>query len=120
MRELTARELWLSPIYVIMVMEKSGADTIKYESGKDSGFPDTGSTNYCGFYYSIEDAIHAMHTNKCDLRECVYNYGYVLRHMPGMYCNSADADDRIYFKWDDERQGYFESDEPAIMRRIEF
>lgn len=108
------------PIYAIMMMEKSGVDTLIYESGKDSGFPDVGCTDYAGFYYYIEDAVAAMHENRCDLRESVYNYGFILVHYPGLYCNSADAGDRIYFEWDAARCGFFEKEEPANLRALAF
>ncbi len=119
MKDLNSYASKLQPIYSIMLMEKSGAETIKYDSGKDSGMPDTGTTDYPGFYYSLEDALHAMHENICDIRECVYDYGYVLRHLPGMYGNLAGSSDRIYFKWDEARKGYYEADEPELMKMLE-
>ena len=108
------------PIYCIMVMEKSGAETLKYESGKDSGFPDVGETDYPGFYYDVNEAIDTMHNNTCDIREGIYNYGLVLKHYPGMYGNTAGSASRIYFKWDPDRDGYFETEEPPLLELLAF
>ena len=103
------------PIYRIMMMSKSGADPIVYETGKNSGFPDTGYKVEMGFYYDKDLAIEAMHRNGCDIRECCYNYGYVIMQLPGLY-QSAGSDERQYFKWDEDRQGFFEAEEPELMR----
>ena len=108
------------PIYTIMMMEKSGADTYIYESGKDSGFPDVGCTDYAGFFYYYEDAVEAMHENLYDLRESAYNYGFILEHRPGLYQNSADNTCRTYFVWDADRGGFFEKDEPALLSVLAF
>lgn len=108
------------PIYVVMVMEKSGTDTIKYDNGKDSGFPDVGEVDYPGFYYDYEDALYAMHNNTCDIREGIYNYGFILKHFPGMYCNSAEKGSRVYFEWDQNLQGYYEVSEPNLLELLSF
>ena len=96
------------PIYQIMMMENSGAEFDIY------GWPNIGTTVYVGFYHYIQNAIDAMHENRCDIRECVYNYGFVLTHKPGLY-NPAGSYDRIYFKWDEEKQGFYEAPEPETL-----
>ena len=106
-------------IYEIMMCSNSGADTIIYESGKDSGFPDLGACSTVGFYHELENAIDAMHENGCDIRECVYNYGFVLKRRPGLY-NLCGQYERIYFKWDEDRQGFYEAEEPERLKIIAF
>ncbi len=108
------------PIYVIMMMEKSGDKTIIYESGKDSGFPDVGCTDYSGFYYDYKDAVEAMHENSCDLHEGVFGYGFILEHQPGLYCNTASSSCRTYFEWDAARGGFFEKVEPEKLKVLAF
>ena len=103
------------PIYAIYVAEKSGADPVISKTGKNLGFPDLGCTALMGFYYEKKDAIKAMHNNAADIRECVYNYGFVVKWRPGLY-SSAGREDRIYFKWDDEKKGFYEADEPDLLR----
>ena len=102
------------PIYVIMMMEKSGEDPVISKSGKNLGWPDLGCTAEMGFYHEMADAIEAMHENACDIRECCYDYGFVLKQTPGLYSN-VGKDDRIYFKWDDNKQGFYETEEPKRL-----
>ena len=110
--EKCASEPVRMPIYRIMLQENSGAEM-------KNGWPDTGCQADMGFYYRKEDAIAAMHENTCDIRECVYDYGYVIEQMPGLYtCPGPDS--RIYFAWDDQRGGFFEAEEPKEMRHLSF
>lgn len=112
-----------NPIYVIRLMTKSGAESLMYDrpdgSSKDSGFPDTGESYQPGFYYSYEDAVDAMHKNAGDIRETCYNYGFILRLFPGVY-QSAGVNDRTYFKWDNEKKGYYEVEEPSKFKIIAY
>jgi len=105
-------DFYRQPIYRIVMQEKSGADT-------KNGWPDTGCQDDMGFYYKKEDAIEAMHENACDIRECVYNYGYVIEQMPGLYtCPGHES--RIYFAWDEKKKGFFETEEPENMKCLSF
>ena len=101
------------PIYRVMMQEKSGADL------KENGFPDTGIQIDFGFYYKKQDAIDAMHENACDIRECVYDYGFVIEQREGLY-EYPTREGRIYFKWDENRQGFYEAEEPEAMKYFAF
>lgn len=92
------------PIYVIVVMEKDGKE-------RKNGFSDFGAVDNVGFYYSYTNAIVALHTNSCDMHECCYNYAMVERVFPGLY-TCIKPSDRTFFKWDEEKRGFFEIDEP--------
>lgn len=107
------------PIFEILMLEKTGEKPIIYPTGKDSGFPDTGTTDVPGFYYNLDDAIHAMHVNSCDLREYVYQAGFILCRFPGLY-RSVGKDLRMYFLWDESRNGYFETEEPKSFAHIAY
>lgn len=100
------------PIYRIMMQEYSGAEL-------KNGWPNTGCQADMGFYYDKQDAIDAMHENACDIRECVYDYGFVIEQMPGLY-DAPGYWRRIYFKWDNERGGFFEAEEPEQTRYLSF
>lgn len=100
------------PIYRIVMQEKSGADTIK-------GWPDTGCQADMGFYYEKAKAINAMHENLSDIRERIYDYGYVIEQYPGLY-HTPSYHSRIYFKWDEKRRGFYEAEEPEKMRILSF
>lgn len=71
----------------------------------------TRDVNTMGFYYDKQDAIDAMHENRADIREYAYDDGYVLIRYPGLY-NPVLKEDKIYFVWDAEREGFFEAEEP--------
>lgn len=109
------------PIYTIMVFEHPDKELVykKDTYEKKSGFPDLGAAYEPGFYYNLDLAIEAMHKNACDIRETLYNAGFILCHFQGLTaCASKDA--RIYFKWDTEKQGYFEAEEPIIFSHMAY
>ena len=60
------------PIYEIFLIEYPNKEMIG-KDGKRLGWPDEGATANMGFYYDIDDAIEAMHTNRCDIQERVYH-----------------------------------------------
>lgn len=106
------------PIFAIMLFSKPGNKDVIFPGETHSGIPDLGSTSYPGFYHNEADAIRAMHENMGDIRECSYDYGFVLKHEPGMYGNCASKDDRTYFVWDDERDGFYEAEEPTLLEKF--
>lgn len=105
------------PIYEIMLMSKDGSETIKGASGEDLGWPDCGTTDYPGYYHDLDDAMNSMHSNNADLRECVFCAGFIIKRYPGLY-QTCNKEDRIYFKWCDEKNGFFEADEPPTFDHI--
>ena len=106
------------PIYFIMAFENPNKEII-YPSGKKSGFPDIGAECDCGFYYDLGDAIKAVESNNCDMREYVYNAAFILCKFPGMY-ESSGPESRMYFIWDDESKEYKLADEPEIFKHIAY
>lgn len=78
-----------------------------------------GAFNGMGFYYNLDDAVIAMHENVLDIRETVFNYGFILCKFPGLY-QCADTEARIFFQWDEERQGFYEADEPECFEHLGF
>jgi len=106
----------VQPIYEIMLFSKPGTEAVaKTAEGADSGFPDIGSYGVMGFYYELDSAIKAMHTNSLDIRETVYNAGMVICRFPGLY-NCVTKDGRIYFVWNEEMGGFYEAEEPPLFR----
>ena len=78
----------------------------KYEKD-ERGFPRLGSIRTFGYYPHKEWAIEDLHKNACDIREAVYNYAVVEKIPMGLY---PLAEETIYFKWDDIKQGFYEID----------
>lgn len=106
------------PIYELMLFEYPNKELI-YPTDKRSGFPDLGATMTAGYYHDLSDAIESMHVNNCDIRECVYNAGFILCRFPGMY-QSVDKNWRIYFVWNEELQGFYEAEEPVVFKHIAY
>lgn len=104
------------PIYAIMLFENP--DKIQYdeENGKPTKFwfPELGRTGGPGYYHDLESAVKAMHENAGDIRETIFNAGFVIAKFPGLY-NTMGPEGRIYFLWDEEKQGFFEAEEPKTF-----
>ena len=103
------------PIYEIFMMQNDGST----EEGTDQVWPQFGTTSTVGFYFDIEDAVEALHENSCDVRECVFNYAFVLARLPGLY-DSVSVERRIFFSWDEEKKGFYETEEPENLKLLCF
>ena len=110
-----------SPIFEIWLFEKPNNEMIYHKPEGDikSGFPDTGCFDYIGFYYELNTAIQAMNENWCDIQDAYYYAGFILCRFPGLY-DCAGDNQRMYFLWDNERQGFFEAEEPEIFKHIAY
>ena len=106
------------PVYEIMLFENPNKELI-YKSGKKSGFPDTGSECVCGFYHSIDEAIDAVSTNAGDMRETIYDAGFILCRFPGIY-SAVVKEGRIYFVWNNDNHEYRPETEPGIFRNMAY
>ena len=104
------------PIYEIVMIEHADKELI-YPNSKHSGFPDMGASSEIGFYYSIDSAINALESNACDLRENIYDAGFILCRFPGLY-ESVSRAARMYFVWDADEEGYIQKEEPLIFKHI--
>ena len=104
------------PIYAIFMIEHADKELV-YPNGKHSGFPDMGASSEIGFYHSIDSAINALESNACDLRETIYDAGFILCRFPGLY-DSSPTEARMYFVWDDDEECYIQKEEPLIFKHI--
>lgn len=78
----------------------------------DLGFVKVGDSRTPGYYPEKQMAVNALHENRCDLWETIYDYAVIEKIGPGLYQYAMD-ENRQFFKWDDERKGFFEIDEPV-------
>lgn len=78
----------------------------KYEQ-TEYGVPDIGGSRTFGYYPHKEWAVEDLHNNNLDMREAVYDYAIVEKIPMGLY---PLAEETIYFKWDEEKQGFYEVD----------
>ena len=75
------------------------------------GWPETGATRCWGFYTDKEVALKALHENWTDMWETCYNYAILEPYYEGI-SGYVFNEDRQFFKYNREKDGYFEIDEP--------
>lgn len=68
-----------------------------------------------GYYTEKETAVRALHENWTDMREYVYDIALLEKLGPGI---SPDCEERQWFKFDKERGGYFEMEEPDFIKCV--
>jgi hypothetical protein len=68
-----------------------------------------------GYYPEYVLAANALHKNVTDLHEGCYEYA-VIEKIDWGIC--AICDERQWFKWDREKRGYFEIEEPECVKHF--
>lgn len=108
------------PIFEIVLFEHPCKELVFEKDGKQlpSGYPDA-NLNNMGFYYELDAAVEAMHENRCDIRETVFQAGFILCRFPGLYY-AVTSDSRIYYLWDNEKNGFYESEEPELFKHVAY
>ena len=87
--------------YFITVFQKLDIDEL--------GWPDYGSSRCWGFYCNKETALKALHENWTDMEETIYHYAVLEQYQEGI---SNCLQERQFFKFNIDKSGYFEIDEP--------
>lgn len=107
------------PIYQIIIFEHPNKqETI---NGEPINYPDTGAIDYPGFFYSLNEAVEAMHKNTMYMHEGIYFAGFITCRFPGVYSYCLyDISERIYFLYDKKKNGFYEAEEPEIFRDVAF
>lgn len=82
---------------------------------RPNSFTNTGDTRTWGFYSNKNDAVQSLHENRTDMREDFYDYAVIEEYEEGI-CN--DTGNRQWFRWDKNRKGYYEIDEPECVSYI--
>ena len=77
------------------------------------GFLETGCTRCWGFYSNKEDALNTLHENRTDLWETIYDYAVLEEYHEGI---SNSTMKRQFFKYNMEKDGYFEIEEPECVK----
>lgn len=91
--------------WFITVMEKLEKNS--------KGFLSTGCTRCWGFYSNKEDALNTLHENRTDLWETIYDYAVLEEYYEGI---SNSTMKRQFFKYNREKDGYFEIEEPECVK----
>jgi len=98
------------PIYeIVMVQHCDNVD--KYEC------PDLGIVETVGYYYEYETAVRALHENWADIQDCCFRAAFIEMKYPGLYPDVA-PEQRQFFRWDNELEGFFEAEEPKFMEHF--
>ncbi len=87
----------------------------KVKPGK-FGWPDFGCSRTWGFYSERETAVQALHENWTDMWETCYDYAVIEKYAEGI--SHYEFDSRKWFKFDWEREGYFEIEEPECVKHL--
>ena len=93
--------------YFITVFEKIEADKL--------GWPNTGSSRCWGFYRQKDVALQALHENWTDMEETIYQYAVLEEYNEGISHATGYSQ---WFKFDDEKGGYFEIEEPECAKHF--
>ena len=93
--------------YFITVFEKLDIDKL--------GWPETGRRRTWGFYKDKEIAFRALHENWTDMNETIYNFALIEEYEEGIGHYTGN---RQFFKYDKEKDGYFELDEPKEYKHF--
>ena len=111
------------PIYVIKLLSKM-KPLISTSTKEEIAPIDLSELTDMGFYYSFEDAEKTMNNNNLDISEyCFFKYGFILKHYPGVYNNCAYGgahNNRWFYKWNDEKGGFYQEEEPDIFENYGF
>jgi len=76
----------------------------------------TGDRRCWGFYSKREWALETLHTNATDLWETIYDYAVLEKYYEGI--SNEEMSSRQFFKYDRERNGYFEIEEPECVKHL--
>ena len=105
------------PIYEIMLFEFPNKKQIIGDQEID--YPNIGAEERPGYFYSVNDAVDAMHKNTLFMSDGIYLAGFVSCKFPGIY-DAIKTDCRFYFKYDPDRRGFYEEEEPEIFHEFAF
>ena len=108
------------PIFEIVLFTHPCKEMMFIRDGKEipSGYPDA-NLNNMGFFFDLDDAVQAMHENWLDIQETCFHAGFILCRFPGLY-ESSGEDARIYYIWNEDKQGFFEADEPELFHHVAY
>lgn len=79
-------------------------------------FAEFGAQRTWGFYAERETAVQALHENWTDMWEYLYEYALIEQFDEGI--SHYVFGSRQWFKWNQEREGYFEIEEPECVKHL--
>lgn len=94
-------------MYFITVFEKI--------EPSDIFFAEFGDQRTWGYYPEYEMAVDVLHENRTDMHETCYGYALIEEIGSGI---CAIVEKRQWFKWNKEKRGYFEIEEPECVKHL--
>ena len=95
---------------------------------ENSRNPNAGSKEEIGIFFYKQDAVNAMHGNIFSTKDGFYECGYIIAHHENLLDYAVEKSqgiyeplarqERFYFKWDKDRQGFFEAEEPECIKQL--
>lgn len=82
---------------------------------KSGGELDIGDHWIPGYFQEYGEAVQRLHENTYDMHECIYKYAVIEKIGTGIHPN---VESRQFFKYDKERNGFFEVGEPKTIKRL--
>ena len=83
----------------------------------DDNFDTIGNTRTFGYLETYEDAENALNKNMADMHEALYDYAVIEYFESGLYPICWNAD-RVFFKWDATKNGFFRCDPIPELENI--
>ena len=68
-----------------------------------------------GYYPEYQTAVNALHEDRCYMHENCYQYAVVEKIGYGI---TAHVESRQWFKWDEDKSGFFEIKEPECVKHV--
>lgn len=87
----------------------------KLEQDEKTKFPDFGSSSIVGYYFDMDKAFDAVKENAYDINETCYDYALIEEIKEGLY-QSASSDSRWFFKYNKNKDGYDQIEEPDFFK----
>ena len=73
----------------------------------------TGDTRTFGYFDNLETCIQALNENICDMHECLHKFAVIESIGQGIHPHAKEIS---WFRWNDEKQGFFEIEKPRCSR----
>ena len=74
---------------------------------------DIGDMRTFGYFDNLETSKQALNENWCDMHEGLYEFAVIENIGQGIHPHAKEI---AWFRWDDEKQGFFEIEKPECTR----
>ena len=68
-----------------------------------------------GWFTTLDEAVDAVETNRCEIRECLYDYMIIEQFSPGLYCG---VQEEWWWKWNRKRKKFLRIKKPKKISNV--